>query len=275
MFDSLGLIIHHICSMKEIDFYKYQGTGNDFVLINQTEVMYDLSENEICFICNRRFGVGADGLMILRKHPNYDFEMLYYNSDGRPGSMCGNGGRCIVKLAYDEGLIDNKTKFIAADGEHDAVITGDIVGLKMSDVEHVSVIEQGISYELNTGSPHYVSFFKSEEELDQVVNFGKSIRYNDIYKSNGINVNLVYQKADNEIVVATYERGVEDETYSCGTGVTACALVMGLLHNHINHVDIKTKGGKLSVTFKKAGKTFTDIILSGPAIKVFEGRIML
>lgn len=256
----------------QIQFYKYQGTGNDFVLIDNRNKSVLLTTEQIRFICDRRFGVGADGLMLLELEPGVDFKMVYYNSDGNQSSMCGNGGRCITAFAKQLGLIGNQAKFLAIDGMHDSVISENEVSLKMQDVKSIEVGDNYFC--LNTGSPHYVKFVNEIENFD-VVAEGKAIRYNDRFAEEGINVNFIEKKED-DLFVRTYERGVEDETFSCGTGVTAAALVAALkgLSNSRNNCIIKTKGGVLEVTFEKVlEQNFYNIWLKGPANMVFKGSI--
>ncbi|RZK47384.1 MAG: diaminopimelate epimerase [Pedobacter sp.] len=258
----------------KIQFYKYQGTGNDFVILDNREGAYsDLTQQQVNFICHRRFGIGADGLMLLNKKDGYDFEMIYYNADGKPGSMCGNGGRCLVKFANDIGIKKTLYRFIATDGEHEAEIDEDdgIVSLKMQDVTNVD--EERGDYILNTGSPHFVRIVNELEDLD-VFEKGREIRYNNTYKEKGINVNFVSVKGDYEIDVRTYERGVEDETFSCGTGVTASALVCYHNDNGFNNVSVHTRGGDLTVEYDRIDDdSYTNIWLCGPAKKVFEGDL--
>lgn len=257
----------------KIHFSKYQGTGNDFVIMDNRDGKYDnLTKDQIEFLCDRRFGIGADGLMLLNTHPDYDFEMKYYNADGRESSMCGNGGRCLAKFANDVGIVLTGYKFIAIDGEHEASINLDgTVALKMADVNDVTY-DHG-NYILNTGSPHFVTITNDVMHLD-VYKKGREIRYSDEFKKEGINVNFVEQteQAD-KIIVRTYERGVENETYSCGTGVTASALVCCHNDNGFNRVEVQTKGGELSVEYDKIGDSYKNVWLSGPAVKVFEGDI--
>jgi diaminopimelate epimerase len=257
----------------KIQFYKYQGTGNDFVILDNRDKKYDgLTKEQIAFLCDRRFGIGADGLMLLNVHPDYDFEMKYYNSDGRESSMCGNGGRCLTKFAHDIGIVLSDYKFLAVDGEHEASINTDgTVALKMNDVDDVQY-ERG-NFILNTGSPHFVTIANDVMRLD-VFKKGRDIRYSSEFKEEGINVNFVQQTDEpDKIIVRTYERGVEDETYSCGTGVTACALVCYHNDNGFNRVEVQTKGGELSVEYDKIGDSYKNVWLNGPAIKVFEGDI--
>jgi diaminopimelate epimerase len=257
----------------KIQFAKYQGTGNDFVVLDNRDKKYDaLTKKQIEFLCDRRFGIGADGLMLLNSHPDYDFEMKYYNSDGRESSMCGNGGRCLTKFAHDAGLVLSDYRFIAVDGEHEASINLDgTVALKMNDVHEVRY-NHG-NYTLNTGSPHFVTMANDVMHLD-VFKKGREIRYSDDFKAEGINVNFVQQTEEpDKIIVRTYERGVEDETYSCGTGVTASALVCCHNDNGFNRVEVQTKGGELSVEYDKIGNSYKNVWLNGPAVRVFEGSI--
>jgi len=257
----------------KIEFYKYQGTGNDFVILDDRDNKYpDLSVKQIKHICDRRFGIGADGLMRLAKKDGYDFEMIYFNADGNLSSMCGNGGRCLVKFAYHMGIHKNTYHFLATDGEHFADIGIDqVIRLKMKDVTKV---EEHSSYAiLNTGSPHFVKFANNVKNID-VVETGREIRYSTAFKEEGINVNFVESIDDDSIFVRTYERGVEDETMSCGTGVTAAALMSAHNEKGFNRVEVKTPGGHLSVEFEKIHEDhFENIWLCGPAEFVYKGEI--
>ena len=258
-----------------LHFYKYQGTGNDFVLIDNRNGEYNnLSEEDIKKICHRRFGVGADGFMKLNEKEGYDFEMVYYNADGREGSMCGNGGRCIVKFAYDLGIKKLQYHFLATDGDHDAEIDEQgIVSLKMNDV--ASITKYKNDFVLNTGSPHFVQLTIDVMNLD-VVKEGKAIRYNKDFEKEGINVNFVEVKDDENLIVRTYERGVEDETFACGTGVTAAALVFYHNENGFNSIDIQVLGGNLNVRYKRnPDGSYENIWLKGAAVKVFNGEIII
>src|SRR5829696_733382 len=256
-----------------IEFQKYQGTGNDFVIMDNRDKAYDsLTKEQVRFLCDRRFGIGGDGLMLLNTHPEYDFEMKYYNSDGRESSMCGNGGRCLVKFANDMDMIKSTYHFLAIDGKHEAEIgTDGWIALKMNDVSEVKY-DHG-NFILDTGSPHFVNLTTDVMHLD-VNKKGREIRYSKEFEKDGINVNFVEQMDEaDKIIVRTYERGVEDETFSCGTGVTAAALVCFHNDSGFNRVEVRTKGGLLSVEFDKTGNSYTDIWLNGPALKVFEGKI--
>lgn len=257
----------------KIQFHKYQGTGNDFIMLDNRKNEFDgLTQKQIAFICNRHFGIGADGLMLLNSKPNFDFEMKYYNSDGAAGSMCGNGGRCVVRFANSVGIHKNNYHFIAVDGEHQAEIDLDgYVRLKMNDVNDVET--HNTYYVLDTGSPHYVKHTGDVRNMD-VKNSGRLIRYSKEFEEKGINVNFVESLDDDTIFVRTYERGVEDETLSCGTGITASALMSAHNDNGFNRVEVKTVGGKLSVEFDKKDDThFENIWLNGPANFVFKGEI--
>lgn len=261
----------------QVPFYKYQGTGNDFILIdNRTKSIQNLSSTIIAQCCNRKFGIGADGLMLLQNKAGFDFEMVYYNSDGNLSSMCGNGGRCITAFANFLGILkDQKAYFLAVDGPHEAVVTKkDYVELKMTDVTTNNYNSSTIF--LDTGSPHHIEFVEQIEGLD-VYNKGKAIRNNKMYQKEGTNVNFVAVQANDHIEVATYERGVEDETLSCGTGVTAAALAYHLEFSKSTPapINIQTKGGQLKVHFKHQEHLFYDIWLCGPATAVFHGFINL
>lgn len=254
-----------------MEFYKYQGTGNDFVMIDNRDLQFPKDQKIIEKLCDRRFGIGADGLILLENNDRYDFKMVYYNADGRESTMCGNGGRCLVAFAFFLDIFEEKCTFIAIDGKHEAEIHNGVVKLKMIDVENIS--SDGEDFVLNTGSPHYVKY------VEDITNYnvfaeGNRIRNSENYSENGINVNFVEKISDNEIFVRTYERGVEDETYSCGTGVTASALTF-LQKNNLTSIKVKTIGGNLKVyTEKNAGK-FQKIWLEGPAKQVFRGKIDL
>ncbi|MGN6491661.1 MAG: diaminopimelate epimerase [Agriterribacter sp.] len=257
-----------------IRFSKYQGTGNDFVILDNRNGEYSgITNDQVKLLCDRKFGIGADGLMLLNKHSNYDFEMVYYNADGREGSMCGNGGRCLVKFAYHSGIVKQQYHFIATDGPHEAEINiNGTVKLKMKDVQQVKHEDQYSI--LNTGSPHYVTFVPDVNAIN-VVEEGKKIRYSDEFAKEGINVNFVEHVDDDTIFVRTYERGVENETLSCGTGVTAAALVAAHNSNGFNGVSVQTPGGELSVEFtiSEDGEKFSRIWLNGPAELVYKGEI--
>jgi len=257
----------------QFHFYKYQGTGNDFILVDNRQNELGLTQQNIHRLCNRRFGIGADGLMLLQNKEGFDFEMKYYNADGKEGSMCGNGGRCMVKFAYHMGIHRELYRFLASDGVHEAEIDIDgIVSLKMKDVTMIKKFHG--DYILNTGSPHYIKMVNHVMELD-VYKKGYEIRHSKEFEDEGINVNFVEQLEEpDKIIVRTFERGVEDETYSCGTGVTAAALVCYHNENGFNDVEVQTLGGHLSVEFDRVDEDrFENIWLCGPAEKVFQGDV--
>lgn len=256
----------------KIPFTKYQATGNDFVLIDNRNNQYAFTTEQIEKICNRRFGVGADGLMLIEKHPSLDFNLVYYNSDGSQ-SLCGNGSRAAVAMAATLGLLKTKTTFNAYDGTHEAeLLPSGNIRLQMNPVSGVT--QSGSDYFIHTGSPHHLQFVPDVEKIN-VVETGRKIRYSEEYKPTGTNVNFLQLLPHNTIMVRTYERGVEDETFSCGTGVTAAALAASF-HGYKSPVHIKVKGGELDVEFKtgQAG-TFNEIYLIGPAKMVFEGALEL
>ncbi len=269
-----------------LNFYKYQGTGNDFVIIDDREQLFDLNSHEfIAKLCHRRFGIGADGLMLLQNSENdFDFHMIYFNADGQQSSMCGNGGRCMVAFAKYLGIISKKTNFktifTAIDGVHEAQIIGDVVSLKMNDVE--TVLQGKDFFFLNTGSPHYVSYVEDIENY-KVFEHGKAIRYSETYQPKGTNINFISEISADYLFVRTYERGVEDETFSCGTGVTAAAIAYSITKQQVNkvenkidistnHIKIKTLGGELAVSFEFSDGKYYDIYLKGEAKLVFEGK---
>lgn len=257
-----------------VKFYKYQGTGNDFVMIDNRNYKLNNERATIAKLCDRRFGIGGDGLIYLQDKEGFDFEMVYFNSDGNESTMCGNGGRCLIRFAHDQGLIADRCKFLAIDGEHEGQILGNgTVQLKMTDVSGIE--NYNSDYILNTGSPHYVQFVNYVKDLN-VAGVGYKIRNSERFAANGINVNFVEKKSANEIFVRTYERGVEGETLSCGTGVVASALALaGKNGLAINHVQIETPGGKLEVKFEPTGSGYRNVFLIGPADRVFEGEIEL
>jgi len=257
-----------------IKFYKYQGAGNDFIMIdNRQNAVNHHNTVLIARLCDRRFGIGGDGIMFLQEKAGYDFEMVYYNADGQPSSMCGNGGRCIVAFAKYLGIIDRETDFLAVDGPHHAKISAscDWVSLQMIDVNEIS--RDGDAYVLDTGSPHYIELANNLNNKD-VYSDGYAIRNNATYKAKGINVNFV-EPVDKGYFVRTFECGVEAETYACGTGVTAVALAMAKHNNQTGRLNtpIKVLGGDLNIRFETDGTHFSHIFLEGPAVKVFEGEV--
>ncbi len=258
-----------------VNFHKFHGTGNDFIMIdNRGNVFSKNDTNLIHHLCHRRFGIGADGLILLELPINddEDFNMVYYNSDGNQSSMCGNGGRCIVAFANHLGIIGSETIFNAIDGQHQAIIKNGKVSLKMMDVNAEDLNENELF--LDTGSPHKIVFSTNVGAID-VKKEGSKIRYSKKYESDGgTNVNFVQQTGEESFLVRTYERGVEDETYSCGTGVTAVALAVNAIgKSKSTTIYLETPGGKLEVSFEKSENTFRNIWLTGPTENVFKGEI--
>jgi diaminopimelate epimerase len=258
----------------ELHFFKYQGTGNDFVLIDNRLETFPKTTALIKMLCDRRFGIGGDGLILLENDSETDFKMVYYNSDGNQSSMCGNGGRCLVAFAKKLQIIDLETSFMAVDGLHHATINADeTVSLQMKDVSEITVKDDYVF--MNTGSPHHVQI------VDQIKNFnvkdsGAQIRYSALYGNEGTNVNFVQQINPDTFAVRTYERGVEDETLSCGTGVTAVAIAMFVTGKTVNsEVNLNVEGGALKVNFHQEKENFTNIFLTGPATLVFSGTIQI
>lgn len=256
-----------------IHFYKYQGTGNDFVMIDNRQDTFPKYDTKlITYLCDRRFGIGADGLILLEQHATLDFKMVYFNSDGNESSMCGNGGRCLVAFAKKMNVISEQATFEAIDGLHFATINEDgIVSLQMSDVEQIKVKNKYTF--LDTGSPHHVVLVEDLQNFD-VKKEGAKIRYSDLYGNAGTNVNFVKQIENDTFSVRTYERGVEDETLSCGTGVTAVAIAMYKTGKSLSkEINLNVEGGKLKVKFEVENDKFTNIFLTGPATFVFEATI--
>lgn len=261
----------------KFDFYKFQGNGNDFIIIDGKSNQMKLSPENIKLMCDRHFGIGADGLMILRDDFESDFEMQYYNADGHLSSLCGNGGRCIAAYTYSQKITGSSIDFKAHDGNHKAVINSEMIANRCWDVSlsmnNVSeVIKEKDFYVVNTGSPHYVEFVKKVAEID-VVKDGKKTRYSERFTPGGINVNFV-EISNNRLFVRTYERGVEDETLSCGTGVAASAIA-AFIETGRKGFSIHTTGGEFEVDFNNDGGVFDSIWLRGPAEKVFKGTIEL
>ena len=270
----------------KIRLYKYQGAGNDFLIADNRDGLIELAPAQIASVCDRRYGVGADGLMLLEASDRYDFRMTYYNSDGSGGMMCGNGGRCIVAFAADMGL--DHFDFEAADGFHTAQILRDengvkTVRLKMKDVSEICRYDalEGVSvpsdgYFLDTGTRHYVRFVKGLKEYD-IVSEGRDIRYNaEQLLPVGANVNFI-EPADGVINVRTYEKGVEDETYACGTGIVASCIAafdVGVEPSAAGqdgrvYYDVNAKKDVLAVDFLP-DLPARDVWLTGPAVYVAE-----
>ena len=258
----------------EVKFSKYQGTGNDFILIDNRKQNIQLDQPTVAQLCNRKFGIGADGLMLLELAPDADYRMVYFNSDGNLSTLCGNGSRCMAAFAHQLQVIGKQAKFLAADGMHDIQINNDTsISLKMGDIRHV---ERGEDYFfLNTGSPHYVKVVEDVQNID-VVAEGRSIRYNERFREEGTNVNFISVKED-QLFIRTYERGVEDETLSCGTGATACAIVAALTGlAGRNQCELNTLGVVLKVSYEKVLESnFYNIWLTGQAVEVFTGIVQI
>ncbi len=257
----------------QIDFYKYQGTGNDFVMIDNRLATFPKNNTQLIeHLCDRRFGIGADGLILLENDTETDFRMVYYNSDGNQSSMCGNGGRCLVAFAKKLNVIENNTTFIATDGLHHATISADgLVSLQMIDVDAIQTTQE-FSF-LNTGSPHHVQLVEDLEHYNVKEN-GAAIRYSELYGKQGSNINFVKKIDATTFSVRTYERGVEDETLACGTGVTAVAIAMNATgKTNATSIHLNVEGGKLAVSFDKKDGHYTNIFLIGPAEFVFKGTI--
>lgn len=257
----------------QLTFYKYQGTGNDFIMVDNRQLALPRDNKPLYkHLCDRRFGIGADGLILVQNKEGFDFEMVYFNSDGSESSMCGNGGRCITMFAKQLGIIENKAHFLAIDGPHEAeIFENGWVSLKMKDVDGVEQI--GNDVYLNTGSPHYVRFIDTDPAAYPLIEEAKKIRYNTRFAAQGTNVNIAHQN-NGVLEVRTYERGVEDETFSCGTGVTAVALAASSATGTQITQPISTPGGHLQVVFDKTSPGhYTNIWLQGPAEFVYEGRV--
>lgn len=257
----------------EFQFYKYQGTGNDFIMIDDRTAQFPSKATEyIARLCDRRFGIGADGLILVQKATEGDFTMVYFNADGREGSLCGNGARCTVAFARQLGIVENKTAFLAADGLHHAeILSDDTIALHMRDVVQIQKEKEYVF--MDTGSPHHVTWVENLAHYP-VVDQGRSIRNGAPYFEAGTNVNFVKYISEQECNIRTYERGVEDETLSCGTGATAVALAMHAQgKTSLHHITVNVPGGKLSVRFAPKGKGYSDIYLIGPAALVFQGEI--
>lgn len=258
-----------------IEFFKFHGAGNDFIIIDNQKLKLEFDAGLVRHLCNRHLGIGADGLIRIEQTEDADFRMIYHNSDGNEGSMCGNGGRSAAAFACKAGITGNHSHFIAFDGMHEAWVeekTGGLfdVRLTMADVEDFETINRDLL--INTGSPHYIRKVDDVNAVD-VLAEGKGIRFNKQIAQNGVNVNFV--QAEGALLrVRTYERGVEAETLSCGTGVTASAIA-NCLWSGTEMSEIHTLGGVLTVTLKKAENRFTNIILSGPVQMVFKGVIVI
>jgi diaminopimelate epimerase len=253
-----------------IPFFKYNGAGNDFIMIDNRSQIFDAKQTALVNkLCTRHFGIGADGLILLENTEGYDFRMVYFNSDGNESTMCGNGGRCIIQFAHDLGIINKETSFVAIDGPHKGIVLKKGISLQMQNVSDIS--QNTIRTEMDTGSPHYVEF-RENIELGDFVNVARKIRQDAPYTKEGINVNFA-TATSHTITMRTYERGVENETLACGTGATAVAIAahhIGIITH--NSIPVTVKGGLLNVSFDKQDNEYTNIWLSGPADSVFEGK---
>ncbi len=260
-----------------ISFTKYHGTGNDFIIIDHRRKDWEPETDVVAKLCDRHYGIGADGLMLLSSSPGYDFSMKYYNSDGRESTMCGNGGRCITAEAARLGLITHRARFHAIDGPHEAIILNhqerlSMVQLKMTDSRINTTFDDGLF--LDTGSPHFIKFVENIADVD-VFAEGRILRYEERFAPGGTNVNFVKIHPDH-LEVRSYERGVENETLSCGTGATASALATAVMQpGNAGFFRVKTRGGELTISFIQSGTTFRDIWLEGPAKMVFSGEIVI
>lgn len=257
--------------MHTNSFYKYQGTGNDFIVFDGRDWTEIPDVAAIRKLCKRKFGIGSDGVIVLKNHSSADFEMVFYNPDGSQ-SFCGNGSRCVVSFAQYLGIVKESAHFVAIDGEHDAIIHQDgEVSILMNDVNEV--VKGDSFYFVDTGSPHHICYKDGVRDIN-VLEEGRAIRYSGPYEQKGTNVNFLEELSSNSIKIRTYERGVENETLSCGTGVTAGALSLAVKNNLTEgEIDVLAEGGELKVSFKRIGDTFTDIWLTGPAVQVFKGEI--
>ncbi len=254
-----------------LPFIKYHGAGNDFILLDEREQDYPLNTEIIKHLCDRHFGIGGDGLMRLQADAAHDFRMVYYNADGQESTMCGNGGRCMIAFAKELGIIEASARFIAVDGEHEgSILSGGNIRLKMQDCRFPE--KRGNQFFINTGSPHVVCFTDEVSDFP-VVQEGRRIRHSPEYQPGGANVNFL-SKTKDTWHIRTYERGVEDETLACGTGVTAAALSLAAIDPEITSpLDIQTLGGLLRVYFSRETDSFSEVWLEGPAVKVFSGTI--
>lgn len=257
----------------EIDFFKYQGTGNDFIMIDDRQETTELSDLQIQMLCDRKTGIGADGLILLRTHQEQDFEMVYFNSDASK-SFCGNGSRCAVAFADKLHMISNNSTFVAIDGVHQGKLENSLIAIQMNDV--LKIEEKGRDLFMDTGSPHYIKWVEDIDNIDVQLE-GRSIRYNDEYAKTGTNVNFV-SIVSNRLKIRTYEKGVEGETLSCGTGATAAALAASAINKKYGKQEqsLMTKGGELKIRFEAfEDGTFRNIWLVGPAVMVFQGKIYI
>jgi len=259
--------------MMNIHFSKYHGTGNDFIIIDNRLMNWEPNAQQVSSLCDRHSGIGADGLMLLSEKSGFDFAMSYFNSDGNESTMCGNGGRCMVSFARSLGLSASVARFWAVDGPHKAETVETrpepIYRLRMKDTRIGKIYSDGIF--IDTGSPHFVIFVEDAGSTD-VYNLGKALRHDQRFAPGGTNVDFAEQRGES-LFVRSYERGVENETLSCGTGVTASCLANAYRSNaNPGLCHVKTLGGSLAVRFSRTGELFTGIWLEGPAKFVFRGE---
>lgn len=253
-------------------FFKYQGTGNDFIIIDDRNATFPIDHSLIIQLCDRKFGIGSDGLILIQKSEITDFHMAFFNPDASQ-SFCGNGSRCASAFAYRMGIVDKAMSFTAIDGKHNGfILSEDLVEVSMNDVTHLTFKNDDLI--LNTGSPHFVRFV-DELSKEDIIKTGKAIRYSNEFQKEGINVNLVEILDHSILNCATYERGVENETLSCGTGVTAVALAANAAKKLNSPISVKTKGGQLSVRFTNESGSYKEVFLKGPVKMVFKGEITL
>ena len=252
----------------KMKFEKYQGAGNDFIIIDNTDKSITLLPEQIQALCDRHFGIGADGLIELTSSHEADFAMKFYNSDGKTANMCGNGGRCIAKYAFDHNIAGKNMKFVADDGIHEACIIDDMnVRIKMIDVKGIATFDDGMW--TNTGVPHFVKFVDDIDKVD-IDSEGRKLADDKRFAPDRTNVNFIDNK--NGFRIRTYERGVEGETLACGTGNVATALCINAKYEKLSPISIKAKGGQLKVFFEKNNDGYKNIWLEGPALKVFDGE---
>lgn len=258
-----------------VQFEKYEGVGNDFIIVDNRDAVFDPTPEAVSSLCNRRFGIGADGMMLLERDPEYDFRMRYFNSDGPEATMCGNGGRCIALFALRAGVAGTVMTFSAVDGVHRGEVLScsgarGVVALSMSDSSHIEEFAGG--YFIDTGSPHYVVFVEDADAVDVFAEGRRMRRMDEFIRRGGANINFVQVLPGGALKIRTYERGVEDETLACGTGAVAAAAIA----SHVRFpgrdtFELKAAGGRLGVSFRPDGGIFRNVVLTGPARCVFTG----
>ena len=254
-------------------FEKYQGAGNDFIILDDREDSFpDQDHSLIQKLCDRHFGIGADGLILLRDSSRSDFKMLYFNANGHPSSLCGNGSRCVFAFAKKHKIVSNQGTFETSDGTHKGSITpDDLICIEMGDV--LKIEKRDMAIFMDTGSPHHIEFVDEVSAVDVKVQ-GAAIRYGAPYFEAGSNANFVEKVNENEFNIRTYERGVEDETLACGTGAVAAAIAVHFSElTPLNVVKINALGGRLQVSFTPDSGQYKNIQLTGPAVFVFSGNL--